>query len=452
MSELYQKRVKIHPRRIDGLFQRLRVLTIFLTLTFYYVLPWLSWNGRQAILFDLPHRKFYILGITFWPQDFIMLSWLLITAAFGLFFITTLAGRLWCGYTCPQTVWTKIFMWIEYLTEGTRTQRMKLDKSKLSWRKLWRRSTKHVLWLGVAFLTAFTFVGYFTPIRELTVKVLHNVLGPWEIFWLAFFTIATYFNAGWMREQICLYVCPYGRFQGVMFDTNTMIISYDKARGEPRGSRKQGSVPQLQGLGDCVNCSLCVQVCPTGIDIRDGLQVECIGCAACIDACDSIMDKMKYPKGLVRYTTENNLANKPTKILRPRLIANGILIIVMLCAISFALFTRVPLRLDIARDRNHLYREMPAGTIQNSYLLKVINMSQQPHTYRISISGLDNLTHSIPDTITLAAEQIMDLPISVEVAPSSIQQPNSVLYFTITDINNHRNSVTTKSRFIGPRS
>ena len=304
---LYRKEPKIYPRQVKGRFARLRVIAVWVLLGLYYLLPWINVAGKHSVLFDLPARKFYILGFTFWPQDFVFLALLLIAAGLTLFFVTALAGRLWCGYACPQTVWTETFIWIERLVEGDRAKRMKLDKAGWTAEKISRKSLKHFLWVAFAAWTGFTFVGFFSPIRELGQSVVTFSLGPWETFWIIFYSVATYGNAGFLREQVCKYMCPYARFQSAMFDKDTLIISYDEGRGEPRGGRKRSDDPKEKGLGDCIDCTLCVQVCPTGIDIRDGLQYECIACAACIDACDSIMDRMNYPRGLVRYTTENAL-------------------------------------------------------------------------------------------------------------------------------------------------
>jgi len=265
--DLYQKRERIYTRKVEGFFQRLRLYTGWPLLLLYFGLPWLQWEGHQAIWFDLPGRKFNIFGLTLWPQDFPLLAWLLMIAAFSLFTVTVFAGRVWCGYTCPQTVWTSIFMWAEQVTEGTRNQRIRLDQGPWNANKLWRKSAKHAMWLGFAALTGVTFIGYFSPIRQLVVDLPTGGASGWAWAWTTFFTLATYINAGWMREQVCMYMCPYARFQSVMFDHDTLIVSYDGRRGEPRGSRKRGQDPRAVGLGDCIDCELCVQVCPTGIDV-----------------------------------------------------------------------------------------------------------------------------------------------------------------------------------------
>jgi cytochrome c oxidase accessory protein FixG len=362
-NSLYESAEKIHAREVDGMFDRLRAASTVWLLGLYYIGPWLSWDDRQAILFDLPARKFYIFGLTFWPQDFIYLAWLLVIAGIALFLVTALAGRLWCGFACPQTVWTNAFVWMERLAEGNRSKRIKLDKAPWNREKILRKTFKQFLWITFALWTGYTFVGYFTPIIELGKEFATFSLGGWEVFWVFFYGFATYGNAGIMREQVCKYMCPYARFQSAMFDHETLVISYDPVRGEPRGGRSRKNADNDNKLGDCIDCTLCVQVCPVGIDIRDGLQYECIACAACVDACDSVMDKMDYPRGLVKYTTESAMEGKKSRILRPRTILYGTALIILLVGLTGALSSRYELRMDVLRDRNGLYRERATGRI-----------------------------------------------------------------------------------------
>ncbi|PZQ40229.1 MAG: cytochrome c oxidase accessory protein CcoG, partial [Ectopseudomonas oleovorans] len=373
----------IHTRSFTGRFRNLRLLGAGLLFLLFFGTAWIDWNGRQAVLWDLDNRQFHIFGATFWPQDFILLSAILIIAAFGLFFITVLAGRVWCGYACPQSVWTWVFMRVEQITEGDRGQRIKLDAAPWSLQKLARRSAKHGLWLAVSLVTALAFVGYFTPVRQLTVDLATFQVGATTAFWVLFFTAATYINAGWLREKVCRDMCPYSRFQSVMFDSDTLVISYDAARGETRGPRRKDADYKAEGLGDCIDCTMCVQVCPTGIDIRDGLQLECIGCGACVDACDSVMDKLGYARGLVRYSSENELAGGKTHWLRPRLIGYAAMLAVMIGAFTWALAERPLISLDVTRDRG-LFRENALGQIENIYSLKIINKTQQARSYAIS--------------------------------------------------------------------
>ncbi|MGA7802756.1 MAG: cytochrome c oxidase accessory protein CcoG [Gammaproteobacteria bacterium] len=450
-EELYAKRQKIYPREVHGVFASLRVLGMATLLGIYYGVPWLTWGGRQAVLFDLPARKFHILGLTFWPQDFFFLAVLLIVAALSLFFFTALAGRLWCGYACPQTVWTEIFLWMEHRIEGDRGRQMKLDRAPWSLHKLAVKSAKHGAWVAFSLYTGFTFVGYFTPIHTLWHELLTLSMGPWETFWVLFYGLATYGNAGWMREQVCIYMCPYARFQSAMFDRNTLIISYDTGRGEPRGSRKRNIDHRTAGLGDCVDCTLCVQVCPTGIDIRNGLQYQCIGCAACVDVCDQVMDKMGYPKGLVRYTTENALEGGKSHILRPRIVAYALLLIALMSGLGYAISQRIPLELDIIRDRNMLYRETGMGLVENVYTLKVINMDERPHTYRLSVSGIPGLALVTErPTIAVPAGEVLDLPVALRVDPINLKHPSSDVYFTLQALDTPDLKVTQTGRFLGP--
>ena len=413
-QDLYQRREKIFTRYVGGRFQKLRFYTGWPLLFGYFVTPWLMWGDRQMVLFDLPQRQFHILGITAWPQDFWLLGWLLMIAAFGLFTVTNVVGRLWCGYTCPQTVWTAIFMWVEQITEGPRHQRIRLENAPWSWNKLRRRTAKHVLWLGWAGLTGLTFVGYFTPIRELSVDLAMLSVDGWAAFWVCFFTGATYFNAGWLREQVCIYMCPYARFQSAMIDKDTLIVSYDAARGEPRGSRKRSA--GNTGLGDCIDCQLCVQVCPTGIDIRDGLQYQCIGCAHCIDACAQVMDKMDYAPGLIRYTTERALGGGPIRWLRPRSLGYAAVCGVLIVAFIVAVFLRSPLAFDIIRERGQLYTTLPAGDVRNDYQLKLMNKTGTPADYQVRLVGSERIVLSSPATFTVLPGEVLDAAMQLTAA------------------------------------
>jgi cytochrome c oxidase accessory protein FixG len=394
---LYEIRKRIHPRAVHGLFAGWRWALVFATQAIFYGLPWLTWNDRQAVLFDLAARKFYIFGAVFWPQDVIYLTALLILAALTLFLFTAVAGRLWCGYACPQTVYTEIFMWIERKIEGDRLARIRLDAAPWSLEKFVYRATKHVAWFIVAVWTAYTFVGYFTPMRDLGIRAVTWQLGPWESFWILFYGFATYGNAGFMREQVCKYMCPYARFQSVMFDKDTLVITYDRERGEPRGARSRSVKARERGLGDCVDCSICVQVCPTDIDIRDGLQYECIGCAACIDGCDQVMDKLGYPRGLIRYTTENALANKLDarsiwkRVFRTRTLVYGGLLLAIVGLTAGSLAMRNPLKVDVIRDRGALAREAAPGVIENVYRLQVMNTDETPRRFTIAADGLPGI-------------------------------------------------------------
>ena len=441
----------IHTRSFTGLFRNLRLAGAGALFLLFFGTAWLNWNGRQAVLWDLGGRKFYIFGATFWPQDFILLSALLIICAFGLFAITVAAGRVWCGYACPQSVWTWIFMWAEKVTEGDRQQRIKLDAAPWSAAKLARRGAKHGLWLAVSLVTALAFVGYFTPIRALVHDLFTLQLDAGSAFWVFFFSAATYVNAGWLREKVCRDMCPYSRFQSVMFDADTLVVSYDAARGENRGARKKEADPKALGLGDCIDCTLCVQVCPTGIDIRDGLQLECIGCGACVDACDSIMDKMGYARGLVRYSSERELAGGRTRWLRPRLVGYACALLLMFGAFGWALNERPLVSLDVTKDRG-LYRENSAGQIENIYRLKVINKTQQAHRYTVTLVEPGPFVLQGAEELRLAPGEILDVAVSVALTAERAADSATALRFAVADVDNPEVRVSTKTTFVAPRN
>jgi len=449
-ASMYESAKKIYPREIGGRFDRLSKLATIILLGLFYAVPWFLWDGRQAVLFDLPARKFHLLGLTLWPQDFPYLALLLIIAALSLFFFTALAGRLWCGFACPQTVWTEAFIWMEQFTEGTRSQRMKLDKAPWSLTKLRKKASKQFLWITFSMWTGFTFIAYFTPIRELGADILALNVGGWTLFWGLFYGFATYGNAGYMREQVCKYMCPYARFQSAMFDKDTLIISYDENRGEPRGSRSRSVNPKDAGLGDCIDCQLCVQVCPTGIDIREGLQYECIACAACIDACDSIMDKMKYPRGLVRFTTEHSLENDTTRVLRPRMFIYGTLLVILSGILVTSMATRTPVILDVIRDRNTLYRELPNGLIENTYTIKIINQDENARRFVLGVSGIEGITlDGVQDELLVDGGGVLSLAVRAR-AHRDNTSGVSEIEFNVKAVDDASLVMGEDSRFIGP--
>ncbi|MES2352988.1 MAG: cytochrome c oxidase accessory protein CcoG [Pseudomonadota bacterium] len=424
-QSLYEIRKKIYPRAVTGWFANWRIAMVIFTQVLFYGVAWLSWNGRQAVLFDLAARKFYIFGVIFLPQDFIYLTVLLVISALSLFLFTAVAGRLFCGFACPQTVYTQIFLWIEHSIEGDRMQRMKLDHGPADIERRVKKVFKHFVWIVFAAWTGFTFVGYFSPIRELFMAFLQTKFSPWETFWIVFYGFATYGNAGWMREQVCKYMCPYARFQSVMFDRDTLVITYDEKRGEPRGARSRDTDRAEAGVGDCIDCQICVQVCPTGIDIRKGLQYECIGCAACIDACDQVMDKMNYPKGLIRYTTENALAKQLSwkdmvkRVLRPRILAYTAVVWAIIIAAAISVFSRTPLKVDVIRDRATLARQVDETHAENVYQLRIMNSDEKTHHFSIRASGLNNLevlTQSQLLEIGPAATKTIPVRLRAEVA------------------------------------
>jgi cytochrome c oxidase accessory protein FixG len=422
---LYQARKKIYPRSVSGNFDKLRWAVVWLTQLVFYGLPWLMWNGRQALLFDLGARRFYIFGLVFYPQDLIYLSALLMISAYALFLFTAVSGRLWCGYACPQTVYTEIFMWAERKLEGDRQKRMKLDAAPWSMEKLLRKGGKQAAWIAIALWTGFTFVGYFTPIQVLAGEVMSLSTSPWETFWVLFYGFATWGNAGFMREQVCKYMCPYARFQSAMFDKDTLIISYDAERGEPRGARSRKADPAQLGLGSCIDCTLCVQVCPTGIDIRKGLQYECIGCAACVDACNGVMDKMGYARGLVRYDTQNGLQQHLARgqvigrVLRPRILVYTGILIAICIAVGINIATRTPFKADIVRDRSTLARQVEGGFVENLYRLQVMNATETAQSYTVSVAGLPGLQLAEPVRMTLGPAEAQWATVALRVPPET---------------------------------
>lgn len=448
--KMYAAREEIYSRQIDGRYARLRWLLVWLTQLLFYGLPWLNWNGRQAVLFDLAARKFYLFGLVLWPQDFIYLAGLLIICAFALFLFTAVAGRVWCGYACPQTVYTEIFMWIEHRIEGTRSARMRRDRQSWTMSKLARKFAKHLVWGALALWTGFSFVGYFSPIQTLWSDVIHWSLGPWESFWIVFYAIATYGNAGWMREQVCKYMCPYARFQSAMFDRDSLIITYDAERGEQRG-------PVGKASGDCIDCTLCVQVCPTGIDIRDGLQYMCIGCAACVDACNSVMKKIGRAPGLVRYATENamkeklSLAEIRRRIFRPRVVIYTLVMWLILIAFFGTLLFRIPLKLDVIRDRGVMGREVEDGIIENVYRLQIINTDEATHHYLIRVSGVDGIALASPEVVEVAATETLALPVRVRVPPGTGHPGSNKIVFELQSLENDRYKASEKAAFYIPR-
>ena len=452
---------KIYPRSVSGRFAKWRWAMVWLTQIVFYGLPWLSWNGRQAVLFDLDERHFYVFGLVLQPQDFIYLAALLVLSALGLFFVTAIAGRVWCGYACPQTVYTELFLWVERRIEGDRNARMRLDAQPWGLEKLARKTGKQAAWIGIALITGFTFVGYFIPIHELVDQSLALALSPWAAFWVFFYGLATYGNAGFLREQVCRFMCPYARFQSALIDMDSMVIAYDAKRGENRGARSRKTDPKTLGLGDCVDCTLCVQVCPTGIDIRNGLQNECIACAACIDVCDEVMEKMNYPKGLIRYSSGRGMADKLTpgqmvqRVWRPRVWAYGLLFLVAMSLFVGGLSTRKGFAVDVIKDRGTMARETGNGDIENVYRLQVMNTTETPQTYRASMQGLAGLTMATDPVFSVPAAGIGSLTIRLTLPAEAAQayrgKASPIMFRVDAQDDGEVVSVEEKSTFVLPR-
>jgi cytochrome c oxidase accessory protein FixG len=459
---LYEKQKKIYPRAVSGWFAGWRWALVWATQLFFYGVPWLEWNARQAVLFDLAARRFYIFGLVLYPQDFIYLTALLVISAYALFLFTAVAGRLWCGYACPQTVYTEVFLWIERMFEGDRMARMKRDAAAWSTDKALRKAGKHAAWLTLGLWTGFTFVGWFTPIKQLWAEAFTLDFGPWEWFWVVFYGLATYGNAGFLREQVCKYMCPYARFQSAMFDRDTLIVTYDAERGEPRGTRGRSTDLKAANLGHCIDCTLCVQVCPTGIDIRQGLQYECIGCTACIDVCNGVMDKMHYPRGLIRYDTENGLAQHLTRrqhlarVLRPRVLIYSAVLLAICAGFIASLALRTPFKVDVVRDRASLARIAGEGRIENVYRLQVMNASEEPQRYRIGVRGLAGASVAGTTEVDVAGAAARWMPIAVQLPQSDARAAGPGAHrieFEITQLaaDGAGTRLTERSTFVVPR-
>lgn len=444
----YPPNDRIYVRDVKGRVETTRRLLGFALMAAFLILPWLTYQGEQAILLNILDQRFRIFGLTLWPQDLTILAWIFMVSAFALFLVTTLWGRVWCGFTCPQTTWTFIFMWFERKTEGTRHQRMKLDQRPMDADKLVRKTLKHLAWLLVALLTAMTFVGYFTDIRQLFAEFFVLEASAWATGLVLFFTFATYGNAGWMREIMCTHICPYARFQSAMFDKDTFIVAYDEKRGEPRGPRGRKQDPQDLGLGDCIDCNLCVQVCPTGIDIRNGLQYECINCGACVDACDNVMEKMRYPKKLISFTTERRLEGGKTKVWRLKSLGYGGALLALTALLVLDILFRVPLELDVVRDRNTLYRENQQGFVENVYQLRIINKSQQTDVFTISASGIEDLDYMGPQQVTIEGGEVHTVPVTVAIDPYFLDASLIEIQFTVSSQTDERVQRTTQSNFL----
>jgi cytochrome c oxidase accessory protein FixG len=456
---LYESEAKIYTRKISGFYQRIRRYTGIPLILGFLLLPWFSINGDPAVLFDLASRKFHILGLIFWPQDFMLLAWALIISAFTLFTVTVLLGRVWCGFTCPQTVWTLMFISVEHFCEGDRNKRIKLDRQPWNAEKVVRKTAKHSLWLLIAFITGVTFIGYFTPIRELLLGfVPHRApsgfvyfdIHPAAAFWTLFFTGMTYLNAGWMREQVCKYMCPYARFQAVMYDRDTLAVHYDPKRGEKRGARKPGDDYKKAGLGDCIDCSWCVQVCPVNIDIRDGLQYECINCGLCVDACNTVMDKMSYPRGLIRFTSEDELQTGKTRFFRPRLFGYVFAVLAMVTVFAYVVLTRSPIGIDVIRDRGaRLYRVM-GDEIQNVYTIKINNMDSRNHIYEVELEG--DLPFEVKNyhPREVEAGEVFTVPLRVAIPLSQLKGEKNKLVIKVRARDDAGISAAETTFFMGP--
>jgi cytochrome c oxidase accessory protein FixG len=423
-ESLYAERVKIYPKEAYGRFRTIKWIVMAVTLGIYYVVPWLRWDRGpylpdQAVLIDFPSRRFFFFFLEIWPQEFYYITGLLVLAALVLFLVTSLAGRVWCGYTCPQTVWTDLMIAVERFWQGDRNARLRLDKHPWATETLLRKGATHLSWLLIAIATGGAWVFYFADAPTLA-RQLVTLQAPLVAYlFIGIFTATTYVLGGIAREQVCIYMCPWPRIQGAMFDRDSLLISYRAWRGEPRGPHKVGQ--SWEGRGDCVECRQCIAVCPTGIDIRNGPQLECIQCALCIDACNEIMDKVGRPRGLIAYDTVSNLemephGGTPIKLFRPRVMLYAGAIAVVSAIMLTALALRPNLEVSILHDRNPLYVKLSDGGIRNGYTIKLLNKLYEPHSFHLALAGLPGATltvvgqeHEAQPVITVPPDQLQSL-------------------------------------------
>lgn len=445
---LYKSREKIYPREAKGFFSKIRDNGLIILLAIFFLLPWLNWGGRQAILFDMPNRRFYVFDLVIWPQDLIILSLFLLIMAYTLFFITALFGRLWCGYACPQTIWTESFIWIERFVEGSRVKQMKLDK--LPWsspEKIRKKGLKFILWLVFSLWTGLAFVGYFTPIRQFVPEFFTLNASVGASFIAILYGFFSFLLAAILREQVCKSMCPYARFQGAMYDQDTLLVAYDKNRGEPRRKAKKGDNQD----GHCIDCSLCVQVCPVGIDIRNGSQYECISCSMCIDACNEVMDKISAPHGLIRYASLNEMQGKKKRLIRPKTIGYGIGLMIGVSVLAYKVLTISSIDLNIKRDRNVLARYASQGRVENVFNINVLNKTLSDATYKVSASGIDGLTVKGGEKIiTVASGKVFDDTLRLLVKKDVLKKYNTPITITVENIATH-DKVTSETRFLNMR-
>ena len=442
----------IHAKRMPGNFRTFKWLSMLLW-AFYFIGPYLQWNGQQALLFDIPNRKFHLFGATIWPQDIWMLALVLILLAMTLFGVTAVASRVWCGYFCFQTAWTDVFTWIEDMVEGNPIQRRKLDAAPWSAKKIWLKTIKHFLWLLISILTGVTFVAYFTDAYALWGQYLSldAPLVAWVV--LVMFILGTYILAGFMREQVCFWLCPYARIQGVMIDDDTIMPTYDYHRGEPRGHIKKGAQPENR-TGDCIDCKMCVAVCPTGVDIREGLQEGCITCGLCIDACNSIMEKVNKPKGLIRYLSLKEMkgGTLPPLFKRPRVITYSAIFLLSTLGIFYGLMNIPPIELSIVHERQPLFMRMSDGSIQNKYTIKAVNKTEQDIHVEITVDGIEGIHLGNPENsnMTLKAGKLVPFNLFLRAEMANLRKKNTPITIVIKDSSGSGIEVAYESVFIAP--
>jgi len=446
----YKARVPIYPKMVHGRFRQIKWIMMAITLGIYYLVPWLRWDRgpyapSQAVLVDLAHERFYFFFLEIWPQEVYYITGLLILAAVALFLATSLFGRLWCGYTCPQTVWTDLFILVENIIEGDRSARIRLAAAPLSGGKVAKRVAKHSIWLVIAVLTGGAWVFYFTDAPALAHGLLYGS-APFAVYGaIAVLTFTTYSLGGLMREQVCTFMCPWPRIQGAMTDNEALAVTYRRDRGEPRGPHKKGQ--SWEGRGACIDCNQCVAACPMGIDIRDGTQLECINCALCIDACDDVMERIGLPAGLIAYDTDANIARRIAgkkarfRFVRPRTVFYAAVMTVVAAIMVFGLATRRTIALDVFRDRNPNFVALSDGSVRNGYTLKLMNRANKPRRFYLSLDGIRASKVDVigignvvlPVRLDVEADKVRMLRVLVTVAPRNLRPGTQDIQFRISD-------------------
>lgn len=460
----YKARVPIYPKLVHGFYRKLKWAVMAITLSIYYFTPWIRWDRgpgapSQAVLVDLAHERFYFFFIELWPQEVYYITGLLILAALSIFLASALFGRIWCGYACPQTVWTDLFIYVERMIEGDRSARIRLDKEPWTAGKIAKRVSKHSAWLVISVLTGGAWIFYFADAPTLAQQLFTGEAALTAYAFIGIFTFTTYSLGGLMREQVCIYMCPWPRIQAAMTDAEALSVTYRSDRGEPRGFHKKGQ--SWEGRGACIDCNQCVAACPMGIDIRDGAQLECINCALCIDACDEVMDKVGLAHGLIAYDTDVNIQRrradeKPRfQFVRARTILYGGVTAVVAAIMLFAFMTRHTIGLDVLRDRNPNYVRLSDGSVRNGYTIKLLNHSGLPRSLELTIDGLKVTSFNVigeHDTkgdinILVPADKIRSLRALIAIEPADLPKERQEFTFTLKDLASGE-KVETRSMFI----
>lgn len=444
---LYKKREKIYPKSVSGTFRRLKWIILGVTLSIYYLAPWIRWDRGpnlpdQAILIDMPARRFYFFFIEIWPQEVYYLTGLLIIAAIALFLVTSLAGRVWCGYTCPQTVWTDLFFAVERFIEGDRGAQMRLEASPWTLSKIGKKVAKHSIWLVIAAATGGAWVFYFADAPSFLPR-LFTLEAPFVAYaTIGVLTGTTYLFGGHAREQVCTYMCPWPRIQAAMLDEDSLTVTYREYRGEPRGPRRKNA--PIENQGDCIDCNQCVAVCPMGIDIRDGQQLECITCALCIDACDNVMEKVGLPKGLIAYDTLSNVDQRShggktrIRLFRPRSVLYMAILALVGAIMLVSLISRANVDVNILRDRNPLFVTLSDGSIRNGYTVKILNKDHDQKGFSLSVEGMPGaelqVVGSEPEALAVRSDRLASFRVFVTLPRTAVEDESLSFTFVVTDL------------------